>query len=96
MAIIIVEIGKNGNQQQDIASSVVDLTKITLEDMDYAEDNGNIFEDTEISIEALNAARAFYYAPMGLLYSVNNCYHETAIIDMARELDKFASARGKT
>lgn len=40
-------------------------------------------------IKALNKANEFYNGPMGLLYSVNNGYHDVAVQDLARVLLQF-------
>lgn len=64
--------------------TVTDLTKFFNTWASQENEPGDKFS----SKEAIEAARAFYYAPMGLLYCVNNGYHEVAINDIAREFDK--------
>jgi hypothetical protein len=38
---------------------------------------------------ALDKATLLYNGPMGLLYSVNNCYHDVAVQDLAKVLLQF-------
>lgn len=48
-----------------------------------------ILKGVQVAESSHKAARDFYYAPMGLLYCVNNAYHDVAISDLGRVIAKF-------